>query len=40
MRASSSHGEPRLLFVEVRRLLNAVASLVAERRLQAHWLSS
>ena len=40
MRASCSHGEPRLLFVEVRRLLNAVASLVAEHRLQAHWLSS
>ena len=36
MRAFSSWGERGLLFVVVRRLLIAVASLVAEHRLQ--WL--
>ena len=34
----SSCGERGLLFVVVRELLIAVASLVAEHRLKAHWL--
>ena len=33
VRAFSSHSKPRLLFVEVWRLLSVVASLVAEHRL-------
>ena len=37
-RASSSCGEPGLLFVVVRGLLIAVASLVAEHGLWAHRL--
>ena len=38
MRAFSSGGEQGLLFTAVRGLLNVVASLVAEHRLQAHRL--
>ena len=40
VQALSSCGEQGLLFVAVRRLLIAVASLVVEHRLQAHGFSS